>query len=38
MDSYDIDRNPIPNMVGALVGSTPGAAAGSTHGVAVGLQ
>jgi hypothetical protein len=36
-DSNDVDRNPIPNMVGGLVGLTPGVGVGSTHGVAVGL-
>jgi hypothetical protein len=36
-DSNDVDRNPIPNMVGGLVGLTPGVEVGSTHGVAVGL-
>jgi Ammonia permease len=38
MDSNDVDRNPIPNMVGGLVGLTPGVGVGSTHGrVVVGL-
>jgi hypothetical protein len=32
-----LDRNPILNMVGGLVGLTPEVGVGSMHGVAVGL-
>jgi hypothetical protein len=38
MDSSDVDRNPILNMIGGFVGLTPGAGVGLTLGEAVGFN